>query len=517
MKHLFEVVNRIFAFIVPISDFLWNFPKDVDVYARIPVLGQFSFAMLLLIGSGIYFTVRMRAVQFRRFAQSIRIVTVRTASETGISPFAAFMLSSAMRVGPGNIMGVTGAVSVGGPGAIFWMWVAAAFGMALAFVEATLAQLFKEKKGDEYVGGLPFYGMKLLGNRRWVGVSLSLLFIGYALLNVPSQTFHLFTALGSVASTVAGTTYARTSGVYYGIGVFLIVYISAIVLGGLKRVVKVVNIWVPFMAVLYCGIVLTLVFLNWRLIPFFFGAVLSGAFSPEAVFGGAFGVALQQGIKRGLMANEAGQGTITMAAAAANNRHPVEQGLVQSMGVFFDTMIVCSMAGFVSVMARLWTSPSGISWEAIREDKLLVFMTAAKELAPGVAFDGAVQALLSLCYALFASMTLIGMITFAEIAANMISRDRRFLLSLRAAGALLLVPFGVLTVLADLQLGNIWYLADMLNILVVFANVPILLIGQRHVFRALAHYERTGGKEGFVSQRDIGLASPFWTEDSLNT
>ncbi|MBK9965738.1 MAG: amino acid carrier protein [Holophagales bacterium] len=514
MKHLFEVVNRIFAFIVPISDFLWNFPKDVDAYARIPVLGQFSFAMLLLIGSGIYFTIRMRGVQFRKFVRSIRIATVRTASETGISPFAAFMLSSAMRVGPGNIMGVTGAVSVGGPGAVFWMWVAAAFGMALAFVEATLAQLYKEKKDDQYVGGLPFYGMKILGNRRWVGIALSVLFIGYALLNVPSQTFHLFTALGSVASTVAGTPYARTSGVYYGIGLFLIVYISAIVLGGLKRVVKVVNIWVPVMAVLYCGIVLTLVFLNWRLIPFFFGAVFSGAFSPEAVFGGAFGIALQQGVKRGLMANEAGQGTITMAAAAASNDHPVEQGLVQSMGVFFDTMIVCSMAGFVSVMAQLWTSPSGIVWEAIREDKLLVFMTAAKQLAPGTAFDAPVQALLSLCYALFASMTLIGMITFAEISANMISRKRTFLLGLRATGALFLVPFGVLTVLADLQLGNIWYLADMLNILVVFANVPILLIGQKHVFRALEHYERTGGKEGFVSKRDIGLDSPYWTQES---
>jgi AGCS family alanine or glycine:cation symporter len=395
------------------------------------------------------------------------------------------------------------------------MWAAAAFGMTTAFVESVLAQLFKEKERDQYVGGLPFYGMRLLGNRRWVGVSLSCLFIGYALLNVPSQTFHLFTALGSVASTVAGTLFPRTSAVFYGIGAFVIVYIAAIALGGLKRVVKVVKIWVPFMAVLYCGIVLALVVLNWQRIPFFFGAVVTGAFAPEAVFGGAFGVALQQGVKRGLMSNEAGQGTITMAAATASNRHPVEQGLAQSMGVFFDTMIVCTMSGFVSVMARLWTSPAGVAWEGIREDKLLVFMTAASQLAPGTAFDATVRGLLSLCYALFASMTLIGMITFAEISANMISRDRRFLIGLRATGALVLVPFGVLTVLADLQLGNIWYLADMLNILVVFANVPILWIGQGLVLKALAHYERTGGKEGFVSSRDVGLDSPYWTAESL--
>jgi AGCS family alanine or glycine:cation symporter len=427
------------------------------------------------------------------------------------------MLSSAMRVGPGNIMGVTGAVSVGGPGALFWMWTAATFGMATGFVEATLAQLFKEKKRDEYVGGLPFYGMKILGNRRWIGVSLSVLFVSYALLNVPSQTFHLFIALGSVASTVAGTVYPRTSGVYYALGALLIVSIAALVLGGLKRVIRFTDICVPFMAVLYCGLVLTLIFLNWRLIPFFFRSVFAGAFSPDAVFGGAFGVALQQGIKRGLMANEAGQGTITMAAAAASNRHPVEQGLVQSMGVFFDTMIICSMAGFVSVMARLWTSPNGISWAAIKEDKLAVYMTSARELTPGVAFDGTVQALLALCYALFAFTTLIGMIVFAEICANMISRDQRFLVGLRAVGALFFVPFGVLTVLADLQLGNIWYLADLINIVVVLANVPILLVGRKFVFRALAHYERTGGKDGFVSSRDIGLETPFWTEESLGT
>src|SRR5512140_2645072 len=173
MKHIFEIVNNLFAFFVPISDLLWDFPKNVAAWAAIPSLGQFSLAMLMLLGTGIWFTVRTRAVQVRRFGESVRIVMNRKATEIGISPFAAFMLSSAMRVGPGNIMGVTGAVSVGGPGALFWMWTAATFGMATGFAEATLAQLFKEKKRDEYVGGLPFYGMKILGNRKWIGVSLS--------------------------------------------------------------------------------------------------------------------------------------------------------------------------------------------------------------------------------------------------------------------------------------------------------------------------------------------------------
>lgn len=516
MKHIFEIVNSLFAFFVPISDFLWDFPKNVAAWAAIPVLGQFSVAMLMLFGTGIWFTVRTRAVQIRRFGESVRIVMDRKASEIGISPFAAFMLSSAMRIGPGNIMGVTGAVTVGGPGALFWMWVAGTFGMVTAFAEATLAQLFKERKEKEYVGGLPFYGMKILGNRRWVGVTLAALFITYALLNVPSQTFHLFTALGSVASTIAGTTYGRTSPVYFAIGALLIVSVAALVLGGMKRVAAFTDLCVPFMAVLYCGVVFILIGVNWRLVPFFFGSVFSGAFTPDAAFGGAFGLAIQQGIKRGLMVNEAGQGTITMAAAAADNRHPIEQGLVQSMGVFFDTVIICSMAGFVTVMAKLWTVPA-FGWETARADKLFVFMSSARHLTPGTAFDPAVQVALAVSYALFAFTTLIGMIVFAEISANMLSRDDRFILGLRAVGALVFVPFGVLTVLADLQLGNIWYVTDLVNIIVASANVPIILAGGKHVLAALRHYESTGGKDGFESKRDIGLETPYWTADRLGS
>lgn len=510
MNQVFEAVNNIFAFIVPISDFLWDFPTNIAAYAQIPILGKFSLAILILVGAGIFFTTKTGFVQIKRFKRSIKIVANRKATETGISPFAAFMLSSAMRVGPGNIMGVTGAVSVGGPGAIFWMYVMALFGMATGFVEAVLAQLFKEKKENEYVGGLPFYGMKILGNKRWIGVSLSLLFTIYALFNVPSQTFHLFTALGSVANTLGGTTFDRTSPVYYAIGIILVVSIAALVLGGMKRIIKFTDFCVPIMAVIYCGLVLILIAINFNLIPFFFAAVIGGAFTPEAIFGGAFGIALQQGIKRGLMANEAGQGTITMAASAASNKHPVEQGLVQSLGVFFDSFIICSMAGFIVVMAQLWTGTGGVAWDTIKDDKLGVFMLSAQHLVPGTGMDATVQVILSLCYALFAFTTLIGMIVFAEISANMISRDKKFIMGIRALGSLVFVPFGVLTVLADLQLGNIWYLADLMNILLVFVNVPIIFIGSKYVFKALEHYNKTDGMEGFVSIRDIELETPFW-------
>ena len=300
---------------------------------------------------------------------------------------------------------------------------------------------------------------------------------------------------------------------YYAIGIILVVSIASLVLGGMKRVTRFTDICVPVMAVVYCGIVLLLIIINFKDIPYFFAAVFGGAFKPDAIFGGLFGVALQQGIKRGLMANEAGQGTITMAASAASNKHPVEQGLVQSMGVFFDSFIICSMAGFVVVMAHVWSGDAGVAWESIKDDKLGVFMLSAQHLVPGTIMDAAVRGILSLCYALFAFTTLIGMIVFAEISANMISKDKKFIMGIRILGSLVFVPFGVLTVLANLQLGNIWYLADLMNIFLVFVNVPIIFLGSKYVFKALKHYNKTDGKEGFVSSRDIGLETSYWTEE----
>lgn len=156
------------------------------------------------------------------FRKGLRILIDRKTADVGITPLAAFFLSSAMRVGPGNIMGVTGAIAVGGPGALFWMWVSAFFGMATAFMEATLAQIFKERKGDELVGGLPFYGKKIMGNRTWVGVLLSCIFILYAMFCLPAQAFNVFSSVGSVAEIVTGETFSRTSMLYCITGILLI-------------------------------------------------------------------------------------------------------------------------------------------------------------------------------------------------------------------------------------------------------------------------------------------------------
>jgi len=512
MNGLFESINGFFEFIVPIADFLWDFPTNFEWYATIPILGRFTFAILLLVGSGIYFTFKTGFVQITHFSKGIRIMMTKKASETGVSPLAAFLLSSALRIGPGNIMGVTGAISVGGPGAVFWMWVSAFFGMATAFCEAVMAQLFKEKGNGEYVGGLPFYGQKILGNRRVAGVVLSIIFMIYALFSVPGQTFHLFTALGSVADTVAGTTFDRTSGVYMTIAVLLFISVAATVFGGLRRVTRVTDVMVPVMAVVYSVVVLIIILLNLPLIPYFFSAVIAGAFAPEAVFGGAFGVALAQGIKRGLMSNEAGQGTITIAAAVSENDHPCEQGFIQAIGVFLDTMVICTMTAFLIVMAHIWTGDSGVAWESIRDSKITVYMTSVQQLVPGTSMDALVTVIMSISYALFAFTTLIGLILFAEIAGNLISRNKTFITGIRAAGALLFVPFGCLSVLAGLELGNLWYISDFVNIMVVYANVPLLLIGANYVFKALEHYNRTGGAR--LVSSEIGVESDIWTREA---
>ncbi|MDP1756935.1 MAG: alanine:cation symporter family protein, partial [Pseudohongiella sp.] len=246
MQSLFDSINNLFAFIQPVSDAVWAFPTQFAFYSAIPIIGQMSMAVLLLLGMGLVFTIRTGVVQTFSFAEAYRIILRHhQASATGISPKAAFLLGLAMRVGPGNIVGVTGAISVGGPGALFWMWVAALLGMASAFTESVLSQLFKEKKDQEFVGGLPFYGRSLLGGKRYVGVFLSIAFIVYALFNLPAQTFNVFTAVGMIAETVTGSVAERQSPLYFSIAIVLVISTAWMILGGIRRVTRYTNVMVP--------------------------------------------------------------------------------------------------------------------------------------------------------------------------------------------------------------------------------------------------------------------------------
>ncbi|MCR5716766.1 MAG: alanine:cation symporter family protein, partial [Lachnospiraceae bacterium] len=296
MQAVFEAINNIFGFVIPISDFFWEFPTNFDWYANIPILGNFSLAIILLVGSGIYFSIRLGFIQITHFKEGCRLLARKKSEEIGISSLGAFFLSSAMRIGPGNILGVTGAISIGGPGALFWMWVSAFFGMSTAYTEATLAQLFKERKDDEFVGGLPYYGKKLLGNKAWPGILLSVMFIIYAMCCLPAQGFNVVSSIGQIGELITGATISTTSPLYVITAILLIVLTAYIAFGGTKKVAKVADTAVPVMAVIYIVTVLALILINITSIPYFFGAVFGGAFTPEAIFGGAFGTCLAQGI-----------------------------------------------------------------------------------------------------------------------------------------------------------------------------------------------------------------------------
>ncbi len=490
METVFQAINNVFAFIGPLSDFLWDFPTNFAWYANIPVLGNFSFAIILLLGSGIYFSFRLGFIQVRCFRKALGILTEKRTANTGITPLAAFFLSSAMRVGPGNIIGVTGAIAVGGSGALFWMWVSAFFGMAIAYMEGVLAQIFKEKKDAEFVGGLPFYGRKLLGNQAWIGVFLSVLYILYALCCLPAQGFNVVSSIGRMAEIVTGSTIASDSVFYYLTGVIIVVLTAIIAFGGIRKVTKWTDKMVPVMAGLYIVVVLVLILLNLKTVPYFFQAVFTGAFRPEAFFGGVFGTVLAQGVKRGLMSNEAGQGTITMSAAASDAKHPCEQGLLASMGVFLDTIVICTLTGFVVVMAHCWTGADAQAWEKL--DKLPKFTESIAALTPGTSMNAVITFLVTLCFCLFAFTCLLGMISFSEIAANRIRRDK-FCINLVRGIALFVAAFGIACNIAGLELGNLWAFSDLGNILIVYFNVPIVYVGARYVFKATRHYLKNDG------------------------
>ena len=490
MQAVFESINSVFSFIGPLSDFLWDFPTNIEWYANIPILGNFSFAIILLVGSGIFFSFKIGFMQVTHFKKAISIMTEKRTVETGISPLAAFLLSSAMRVGPGNILGVTGAIAVGGPGALFWMWISAFFGMAVAYMEAVLAQIFKEKKEDEFVGGLPFYGRKLLGNKVWIGVFLSVLYILYALCCLPAQGFNVVSSIGTMAEIVTGKSIASDSMFYYVVGAIIIAVTAMIAFGGIKKVSKWTDKMVPVMAVLYIATVVVLILINFDQIPYFFGSVLQGAFKPEAFFGGAFGTVLAQGVKRGLMSNEAGQGTITMSAASADAKHPCEQGIIASIGVFLDTIVICTLSGFVVVMAHCWNGENAEAWALM--DKLPKFNESLAALTPGTAFNAIVTFIITLCFCLFAFTCLLGMISFSEIAANRIKQSKGFITGVRMI-AIVVATFGILCNIAGLELGNLWAFSDLGNILIVFFNVPIVYVGAKYVFKATEHFKKDDG------------------------
>ena len=359
---MYELISSICSIFQDLADLVWGFPTNIAWYASLPVIGELPLVIILLVGTGIYFTCNLRFVQIKYFRYGLNVLINSHKEKQGISPLASFLLSTAMRVGPGNILGVTGAVSTGGPGALFWMWVSAFFGMATAFVESTLSQIYKEKQGDEYVGGLPCYGRRFLGGAAIIGGVLSFLYIIYALLCIPAQGFNTISAMVAVTQNLTGTEIAAGSSLIWGFFLLLMALTAFSIFGGLRRITNITDVLVPIMAVVYVVAVLVMVAMKLELLPWFFYVVVTEAFRPEPVFGGALGIALSQGIKRGLMSNEAGQGTLSMPAAVSYAKHPCDQGIIQAIGVFLDTIVICTLTGFVLIMGQAWMKDGSAAW-----------------------------------------------------------------------------------------------------------------------------------------------------------
>lgn len=511
MGGILQAVNDLFAGVMPISDFLWDVPTNFNWYSSIPILGQYSLGIIFLLGIGIYFTIRLKGVQFKEFKESIRMLThSKKEAKVGTTPLQAFLMSMGGRVGAGNIVGVTGAISIGGPGAIFWMWVSAVLGMSTAFAEGTLAQIYKERKGDEYVGGFTFYTQKLWRNKVWVGTAMCVLYLIYNLMSIPVHTFHVFTSMSTIMDTAHNRTTDVTEPVYYVVAVVIIVVIAIIAFGGIKKAVGFADAAVPTMALIYIAVAVLLMVANITKLPAFFVTIFTQAFKPQSIFGGTFGIALAQGLKRGLLSNEAGMGSATQAAAVSDQDHPCEQGIMQSIGVFIDTVVICTLTGFIVAGGAIWENPN-IDWSSIKYNKMATFVASIRELTPGTALDSIVVIVVILAFGLFAFTTLCCDITYSEIAAHKVSDKKGVIKAVRVAGAFVFVPLGTLTVLSGLQLDNLWAVSDLVNIVLVFVNVPTLFIGRKIIIAAYKDYKAHKG-ERFVSAR-IGVKSDVWTEE----
>ena len=450
------------------------------------VLYQPWFVPLFLVVSGIYFTFRCRFIQIRLFKDACKVIMEKPESEGSISSFGALMISTASRVGTGNIIGVSTAICLGGPGAIFWMWITAILGGASAFIESTLAQIYKHKGPDgSYYGG-PSYYMQNALRQRWLGVVFAVILIltyvvGYNML-ASFNTQDTFKTFGFYDKTTTPII----------IGAILAVLFAACVLGGGKRLTNITGVLVPVMGLLYIIVSLVVVIMNITTLPLVLKSIFVSAFDFKAVFGGFAGSCMMWGIKRGLYSNEAGMGSAPNAAASADVSHPVKQGLVQMLSVFIDTLLVCTATAMMCMCAN----PEGLVAEAAGA----VYVQQSIQMALGD--FGPI--FIAVAMSLFAFTTLIGNYYYTEGCLQFILKrnpSKTFMLIFRLI-ATALVFAGAL-----LSAGIVWDTADMLQGCMVIINVPVIVIIAKPALAALKDYmsQRKEGKDPVFRSSSIGL------------
>lgn len=431
-------------------------------------------ALVVMLGvAGLWFTVRTGAVQFRMLGEMVRLLFESNSKAHGkhISSFQAFNVSLASRIGTGNLAGVATAIAVGGPGAVFWMWIMALIGAASAFIESTLAQLFKEKGRDSFVGGPAYYITKGMG-RRWFAVIFAVsLIIVFGWMNnmVQSNTISLACRQAFGIDTVAT-------------GVVLTLLSLVILFGGIQRIARVSSAVVPLMALVYLGITVYIFAVRHESIPEVFGMIVTDAFGWHQAAGGAVGTAIMMGFKRGLFSNEAGQGSAPNVAATAAVTHPVKQGLIQALGVFTDTLLVCSCTAFIILCSGLYSGgANGIALTQQAIDAELGGGWGSRIVAVLIFFFG------------FSSV--IGNYYYGESNIRFLT-TRRWVLPLfrLSVGAVVMVG-------AVMALEVVWGTTDIFMTIMTACNLVALASLGKYAVRALADYR---------SQRRRGLDPQYY-------
>lgn len=458
-------MNIINDIILKFNDFLWTY---------------ILIALLLVLGA--YFTIRTNFVQFRYLKEMFRLLGdgFSNKKEKGsISSFQAFCISTASRVGTGNLAGIAIAISVGGPGAIFWMWIIALIGAGSSFVESTLAQIYKEKNEDGSFRGGPAYYMQKGLNKKWMGVLFSVL---------------ITLAFGLVFNSVQSNTITESFNTAFGvnrlvIGIILTVLTALIIFGGIHRIAKVTEVLVPVMALAYIGIAVIILIMNATEIPSVLKLIVENAFGFKEVAGGTLGGALLLGIKRGLFSNEAGMGSAPNAAATANVTHPVKQGLIQTLGVFTDTLIICSCTAFIILLSGVdYSGPNASTGIKLTQDAL------SSQIGPfGNTF-------IAICILLFAFSSIVGNYYYGESNIEFLNDKKWFLFAYRVC-VILMVLFGSVA-----KVDVVWNLADVFMGLMAIVNLVAIFMLSKYAFLALKDY---------TEQKKSGIKEPVFKASSI--
>ncbi len=440
--------------------------------------------IILLLAGGIYFVIRTRFVQFRLLGEQFRAVTEKPSDGKGVSSFQALMVSTASRVGTGNIIGVSTALCLGGFGSVFWMWIIAIIGAASAFIESTLAQIFKRKGSDGCYGGPAHYIEQGIKSRPLAIIFAILIIITYAF------GFNMLASY-NLQSTFSSYGFYDAKWSPWIIGFIVAALVAYCLMGGGKRILKATSVLVPVMGIAYILIALVIVVINITALPSVFQRIFTEAFDIKAIFGGFGGSCIMYGIKRGLFSNEAGVGSAPNASASAEVNHPVKQGLVQVLSVFIDTLLVCSATAFMCMCSGIepTESLSGAPYiQAALRSSLGVF---------GPIF-------ITIAMLLFAFTTLLGNLYYVDNCLVFLLKrqpGKKFMRIYHIIASL------IVFVGAGLSADLLWGIADVTMGAMTIINMPVILILGKYAVRALKDYEqqRKEGKTPVFKAKNIDL------------